>query len=86
MKSKQGRLLTKMYCTLFRNKIRTLHGFTVFESDYRVKDKGNKSYPVYPNYTCKKCGREFQTNPPTYTMVGMDLRLCRECSKKLERL
>ena len=44
-----------------------------------------ESYPVYPYYTCKKCGGEFQTNPPTYTMVGMDLRLCQKCDKKLNK-
>lgn len=80
---KKTKLLNKMYQDLFKNKVRILHGVKVFESDYKKKIE---SHLVYPNYTCKKCGGEFQTNPPTYTMVGMDLRLCTKCDKKLNKL
>lgn len=83
MKNGQVKLLTKMYQDLFKNKVRILHGVKVFESGFKKKIE---SYPVYPYYTCKKCGREFQTNPPTYNMVGMDLRLCQKCDKKLNKI
>ena len=33
----------------------------------------------YPPYTCRKCGKHFQTNPPSYNMLDMALRLCDDC-------